>query len=129
MNELCFVNADDHEADFECKPEHAFVTQVVMIEMQDRKVKTVLNQCHVKHESFNQCTIKAAIEKFENAGKMAEVQEFEQSHDRKVFTLINVKNSSKKERKRASESLVFIKEKRDGQLKKRTCANGSKQRK
>ena len=48
MNELCFVNADDHEANSKCEPEHVFVTQIVMIEMQDRKsencVKSMLCQ-------------------------------------------------------------------------------------
>ena len=122
------MNTDNFDADFECEPEHAFVLVTVTTKMQKREVKFTLNKCFVKHESFDQCAIEQAIKKFDEAGKMAEMQEFKQSHDRKVFELINVKNLTSLKRKHVLKSLMFIEKKCDGRLKERTCANGSEQR-
>jgi hypothetical protein len=45
-----------------------------------------------------------------------------------VFEPINIENLTSLERKRAMESLIFLTEKRNGDVKGRTCANGSTQR-
>ena len=51
-----------------------------------------------------------------------------QLHERNCFEPVDVKSLSDEERKRALESLIFLTEKRDGRIKARACANGSKQR-
>jgi hypothetical protein len=50
-----------------------------------------------------------------------------QLHERMVFEPINIENLSSLERKRVMESLIFLTEKRNGEVKGRTCANGSTQ--
>eukprot|EP00978_Attheya_sp_CCMP212_P028784 scaffold100331_cov51-Attheya_sp.AAC.6 len=50
-----------------------------------------------------------------------------QLHDRVVFEPIRLNDMNPVERKRAMESLIFLVEKREGTVKARTCANGSRQ--
>ena len=73
-------------------------------------------------------SLKAGIKKFGDKGKDAAFVEMEQLHKRDVFKPRNVKELTVEERKKALESLIFITEKRDGRIKARACANGSKQR-
>ena len=56
------------------------------------------------------------------------MSELQQLHDREAFTPMNIKNLSPEERKRALDTIVFMVEKRDGQIKIRACTNGKKQR-
>jgi hypothetical protein len=51
-----------------------------------------------------------------------------QLHDRTCFKPVNINDYSEKERRQAMNSLIFLTEKRDGRIKGRTCADGSKQR-
>ena len=52
----------------------------------------------------------------------------EQLHNVKVFTSIDASNLTEEQKKQAIGSLIFLKEKRDGRIKGRACANGSTQR-
>ena len=56
------------------------------------------------------------------------VKELKQLHDRKVIKPVDVRNMTSEERKKALAYLMFIKEKRDGSVKARGCADGRKQR-
>ena len=73
-------------------------------------------------------TLKGGLKKFGDKAYKATLGEMKQLHDRICFEPIDPKNLSPSERKRAMESLIFLTQKRDGQIKARTCANGSIQR-
>ena len=72
--------------------------------------------------------LKAGIKKFGQRGVDAAMTEMLQIHNRTVFKPVDVKSLTLKEKQKALESLIFLTEKRDGRIKGRFCANGSKQR-
>ena len=89
------------------------------------------NKCgleKVLEKAYTQYTLNKAIRKFGDKGFQAGFEEFKQLHQRTAFNPINPNNMTQEERKKALESLIFIKEKQDGTLKGHTCANRSKQR-
>ena len=56
------------------------------------------------------------------------MKEMQQLHDRVCFEPVKLENLTLIEKKRALESLIFLVEKKSGEVKARTCANGSIQR-
>jgi hypothetical protein len=68
------------------------------------------------------------LKKFGDRGRQAAYKEMKQLHDRIVFEPINVAELTDQERQRTMESLIFLVEKRNGEVKARTCINGSTQR-
>ena len=68
------------------------------------------------------------LKKFKAKGFDAAKGEMKQLHDRLCWQPIDVSSMSASERKKALESLMFLVEKKDGKIKARHCANGSKQR-
>jgi len=66
--------------------------------------------------------------KFGEKGKQAAVTEMKQLHDRSCFKPLDLNKLTDKQRRQAMSSLFFITEKRDGKIKGRTVADGSKQR-
>jgi hypothetical protein len=82
-----------------------------------------------KHHSFVETySLKRGIKTFGDRAQDAADAEMRQLHDRTVFAPIDVSKLTPKERKHAMESLLFLVEKRDGTIKGRTVADGSKQR-
>jgi hypothetical protein len=80
------------------------------------------------HHSFAETfSLKAGL-KIGTRGYQAAAGEIKQLHDRAVFKPIDVNTPSQGERKKTSHSLIFLTEKKDGTIKARTCADGSKQR-
>ena len=73
-------------------------------------------------------TLNKGIKKFGIEGKRAAYKEMRQLYDRVVFKPVRVESLTDLERQRAMESLIFLTEKRDKQIKARVCANGSAQR-
>ena len=73
-------------------------------------------------------SLKAGIKEFGDKGVDAAGKEMTQLHERNCFKPVDVSSLSDQEKKRALESLIFLTEKRDGRIKARACANGSKQR-
>ena len=76
-----------------------------------------------------QFSLKAGLEHFGDQGKEAAVKELTQLHQCKAFQPININNLTHADHQTALESLIFLKEKRDGRIKGRACADGRKQRK
>ena len=74
-------------------------------------------------------SLKKGIKKFNEPGHDAAKGEMKQLHDGECWSPINVNSMSPTKRKKAPESLIFLVEKKDGCIKARHCANGSKQRK
>ena len=82
----------------------------------------------IDHFAFQQYGLKAGIRKFGEAGKLAAYKELEQLHLRNVFDPLYGNKISFDDKQNALDSLIFIKEKENGDLKGRACADGRKQR-
>ena len=77
---------------------------------------------------FTQMSAKAGIKKHGDKAIMALFSEFAQLHDKKVMKAIRASDLTRDQRKHALHAINVIKEKRDGKIKGRTCADGRKQR-
>jgi len=73
-------------------------------------------------------SLQKGLKKFGEKGKQAAIKEMKQLHDRVCFEPIRLEELSPLERKRSLESLIFLVEKKSGEVKAQTCANGSIQR-
>ena len=78
---------------------------------------------------MNQMTAKAGIKKHGQKAIDALYKEFCQLDDKSVFEGIDASTLTYEQRKSALRAVNLIKEKRTGQIKGRTCANGRPQRK
>ena len=73
-------------------------------------------------------SLKSAIKKFGERAKDAARKEMGQLHDRECWKPVLPRTLTAIERKRAMETIFFITQKSDDELKGRTCADGSTQR-
>jgi hypothetical protein len=76
------------------------------------------------HHAMTQYSLKKGLKKFKEVGEEAVPKELLQLHMRDTFKPQNAKELSTDQKKGALESLMFLKEKRDGNIKGRTCADG-----
>jgi hypothetical protein len=76
---------------------------------------------------MTQYSLKKGLKKFKEVGEEAVSKELLQLHMRDTFKPQNAEELSTNQKKGALESLMFLKEKRDGTVKGRTCADGRKQ--
>ena len=74
-----------------------------------------------------QYTLDAGLRKFGDEGETAVTKELCQFNTYNVFEPLEANNLSDEEKKGALSSLIFLKEKRNGRVKARSCANGSVQ--
>ena len=74
-----------------------------------------------------QYSIKAGLKKFGIKGEEAVSKEIKQLHDMLTFYLVFEASLTKQQKQDAVASLMFLKEKRDSQIKGRGCANCIKQ--
>ena len=77
---------------------------------------------------MTQYSLRAALKKFGKGAEDAAMAEMKQLHVMDCWDVEDPAKLSREERARALPSLIFIKEKRDGKLKGRSCADGSGQR-
>jgi hypothetical protein len=75
-----------------------------------------------------QYSIKAGLKHFGKKGESAVTKELKQLHDMETFKPVDGSKLTKEEKAKAIASLMFLKEKRDGTVKGRACADGRKQR-
>jgi len=80
------------------------------------------------HVLMTQMSIRAGIKKFGQKGNEAVSKELRQLHDRRAMVPVQKNKLSAEDKKRALRYLMFIKEKRDGAIKARGCADGRPQR-
>jgi hypothetical protein len=73
-------------------------------------------------------SLKAGLKKFGVPGEEATTKELTQLHDMVTFIPMDPTKLSRADRLKALSSLMFLIEKRDGTIKGRACADGSKQR-
>ena len=82
----------------------------------------------INHVVLTQYGMQKGLQVFDDRGLEAVKKEMQQFHDLDVITPINVKTMTKQQKSRALLYLMFLKEKRDGNIKGRGCADGHKQR-
>ncbi len=71
----------------------------------------------------------ARLKRFGDRGEAAVAKELDQFNSYEVFEPLFAQNLSQKEKNEALSLLIFLKEKRNGDVKARSCANESIQRK
>jgi hypothetical protein len=82
----------------------------------------------IMHHAMTQYSLKKGLKKFHKVGEASVSKELEQLHMRETFTSQHSNDISDIQKQKALESLMFLKEKRDGTIKGRACADGRKQR-
>jgi hypothetical protein len=82
----------------------------------------------LEHTVMTQYSVKKGLKVFGEAGVEAVLGELQQLHGRKVIEPVAPDSLSLQEKKAALPYLMFLKEKRTGQIKGRGCADGRKQR-
>jgi len=76
-----------------------------------------------------QLSLKQGMKQFgEERAEESIMKEFQMLHDNKCWIPRDVSSLSKAERVQALSTVVFMKEKRDGKIKTRSCVNGAPQR-
>jgi len=80
------------------------------------------------HVMVTQLNIKDGLKAFGNKGDEAILKEIKQLHTRQALMPHSRNDLSYEERKKALRYLMFLKEKRDGTIKARGCADGRPQR-
>jgi hypothetical protein len=68
------------------------------------------------------------LRKFGKKGEFTVNKELQQFNTYNVFDPVDAKDLTTDDRKNAFASLIFLKAKRNGEIKARSCANGSVQR-
>ena len=82
----------------------------------------------LRHTVLTQYTLKKGLQVFGPPGVEAVYKELKQLHDRKVGEPRDASTLSLAQKKNALGYLMFLKQKRTGQIKGRGCADGRKQR-
>ena len=77
---------------------------------------------------MTQYNLKLGLRKFGQRGQTAAVKELTQLHIMDTWTPLQAEKLSQEQRMRALLSLLFLKEKRKGDIKGRACINGAPQR-
>jgi hypothetical protein len=85
-------------------------------------------QANVVHHAMTQYSLKRGLNKFRVKAEKAVSNELMQLHMKDTFEPQDVKTLTGDQKKSALESVMFLKEKRDGKIKGKTCADGRKQR-
>ena len=80
------------------------------------------------HPTKKQYSLKAGLRKFAERGDAAVKKELKQFHTMSCFSPRNANDLSREDKRKALTSLMFLTEKRSGEVKARACANGSVQR-
>jgi hypothetical protein len=75
-----------------------------------------------------QYTIRKGLKLFGDGGRQAVTKELTQLHNMATYTPMHKHELTREQRVQALSSLMFLTQKRDGRIKGRACANGSKQR-
>ena len=73
-------------------------------------------------------SLKKGLEKFGEDGEKSVMKELQQHHDMETYHPVDPKTLTYEQRREALQSLIFLTEKRTGEVKTRSCADGSKQR-
>jgi hypothetical protein len=72
-----------------------------------------------------QYQLESGIKQFDEQGETAVTKELNQFNKYRVFESKHARDLSEEDKKKALSSLIFLKEKKSGVIKARSCANGS----
>ena len=100
---------------------------VMLLQSLREKINKKPNKPELQQHLVNY-SLQKGLKKFKEKGYEAALGEMKQLHDRDCWTPIKMQSMSQSEKNKALESLIFLVEKKDGRVKARHCANGSKQR-
>ena len=93
------------------------------------RIITRINELSIDKESFLQVFgVEKGIKVFGEKGKQAAYGEIQQMHERGSFIPIDIRKVTPEQRKEILNIITFLIEKRDGTIKARSVADGSKQR-
>jgi len=95
----------------------------------DCSTRLLPDKQHKHHTFIETYSLKRGIKTFGDDARNAASGEMKQLHERAVFVPVNVSELPQRGRCHVLESLVSIVQERDREIKARTCANGSTQRK
>jgi hypothetical protein len=82
----------------------------------------------ISHCAFTQYSLKQGLQLFPVEARNATMAEIQQLHNMEVFELVQKSSLTQQELMRTLSSITFIKQKRCGRIKARTCADGRPQR-
>ena len=82
----------------------------------------------LQHTAMTQYSVKKGLQVFGEAGVEAVMKQLRQVHDRQVIEPVDATKVSHEAKRSALPYLIFLKQKRTGQVKGRGCADGRKQR-
>ncbi len=88
-------------------------------------ITTSENELKVWGYLMTQYNLKPGLRKFGNRGKKAAVKELTQLHVTDTWTPMHADKLSQEQWMRALSSLLFLKEKRTGDIKGHACINGA----
>jgi hypothetical protein len=88
---------------------------------------TCIDLANQGQHTKKQYGLKAGLKRFGSRGDVAVTKELSQLHTMGCFRPIDARNLTREERRNTLSSLMFMTEKRSGEVKARACANGSTQ--
>ena len=108
----------------EYSSETAHIIAHIMCHFNNKTRKVIITK-KIFYQLVQTHSLKIGIRKFGTREKKVTYKEMKQHHGRVVFTPVRVESLTKLERKRATESLIFLTEKKDGSVKSRTCTGST----
>jgi hypothetical protein len=115
---------DKHDEEDNDEEELAAVAHYVMTHYAE---KEVIKKKKYKPKS-GQYQLDAGIKRFGKQGESAVTKELDQFNKFEVFEPQHANDLSEEDNRKALSSLIFLKEKKDKNIKARLCANGNPQR-
>jgi hypothetical protein len=103
------------------------IAQVQMTGVTDKGQYTITHPKVHAHVMLTQLNIKDGLLAFREKGNEAILKELQQLHQKNALFPIMKENLTHDKRKKALRYLMFLKEKRDGSIKVRGCADGRPQ--
>lgn len=105
----------------------AAVAHFIMMHYAEKETSNPKRKKQYKPKS-GQYGLTAGLRKFGDKGELAITKELQQFNTYNVFAPMDAKDLTADDRKNALASLIMLKAKRNGDIKARSCANGSVQR-
>ena len=92
-----------------------------------RVTGVVMNQMS-KQDKYAHVSVKEGIKSHGKRAIDAVLSEFTQLNDKNIFKPVNPQSMSQRGKREALNLITLVKEKRNGKIKGRACADGRKQR-
>jgi hypothetical protein len=121
--------ADEHETEDVMEFDDKYGARMSTHGLRPRKPRDYSHlHTTLEHTVMTQYSVKKGLKVFGEAGVEAVLQELQQLHDRMVIRPVLPSSLSYQAKKASLVYLMFLKEKRTGQIKGRGCADGRPQR-